>query len=208
MLETKQPATVEDRFWKYAEPEPMSGCWLWIGYVAQGAPKFASPGRSGGLARTWAYEHFIGPIPGGRLASKCGVKICVNPSHAKPGKRGRSVGVSTEGRFEALYEAEPNSGCWLWIGTDSNLRGTATTAYGLFYSDKKMVLAHRWAYEHYVGPIPAGLQLDHKCRTRCCVNPKHLEPVTGSENCRRSPVFMETIRALGRSHLGKSRTRK
>jgi hypothetical protein len=50
-----------------------------------------------------------------------------------------------------------------------------------------MVLAHRWAYEHFIGPIPAGLEIDHLCRVRHCVNPAHLEPVTKSENRRRQP---------------------
>lgn len=44
------------------------------------------------------------------------------------------------------------------------------------------VSAHRWAYEHFVGPIADGLVLDHLCRNTSCVNPRHLEPVTQQEN--------------------------
>jgi hypothetical protein len=45
--------------------------------------------------------------------------------------------------------------------------------------------AHRVAYELFKGPIPAGMDLDHLCRVRCCCNPDHLEPVTRKENLRR-----------------------
>ena len=48
-----------------------------------------------------------------------------------------------------------------------------------------MVMAHRFAYEEYVGPIPDGLQIDHLCRNKWCVNPEHLEPVTCRENALR-----------------------
>ncbi len=47
------------------------------------------------------------------------------------------------------------------------------------------VAAHRVSYEFFVGPIPDGMQLDHLCRNRICVNPDHLEPVTNYENNRR-----------------------
>jgi hypothetical protein len=43
-------------------------------------------------------------------------------------------------------------------------------------------MVHRWVYEQLVGPIPAGLVLDHLCRNPACVRPMHLEPVTQQEN--------------------------
>lgn len=49
-----------------------------------------------------------------------------------------------------------------------------------------MVKAHRFAYEALVGPIPKGLEIDHLCFVRNCVNPGHMEPVTSAVNTLRS----------------------
>lgn len=88
-------------------------------------------------------------------------------------------------RFEDTLTPEPNSGCWLWLGS-----GDGQWGYGRFnVTTAKTKQAHRVAYEMYVGPIPAGLTLDHKCRVVCCVNPQHLEPVTSLENVRRGTSF-------------------
>jgi hypothetical protein len=54
--------------------------------------------------------------------------------------------------------------------------------YGKFYYDAAVRLAHRHAYEYFVGPIPPGKALDHLCRVTGCVRPDHLEPVTWREN--------------------------
>ncbi len=54
----------------------------------------------------------------------------------------------------------------------------------------RLVVAHRVMYESLVGPIPDGLELDHLCGTKQCVNPHHLEPVTHVVNCRR---YFDTI---------------
>lgn len=82
---------------------------------------------------------------------------------------------------------EPNSGCWLWLGQiKSNGYGTL----GVKVGDKwRTVHAHRLSYETFVGAISIGLDLDHKCRNRACVNPAHLEPVSRSVNLRRSPLM-------------------
>jgi hypothetical protein len=66
--------------------------------------------------------------------------------------------------------------CWLWTAQ------IAKNGYGRFKPEYIARQAHRVAYELLIGPIPDGLQLDHLCRVRHCVNPAHLEPVTGREN--------------------------
>ena len=71
--------------------------------------------------------------------------------------------------------------CWLWIGAHKDKRG----GYGNFWGGDTTVYAHRWVYEYFRGPIPKGLQIDHLCRIRTCVNPLHLEIVTQRENIRR-----------------------
>ena len=76
-------------------------------------------------------------------------------------------------------EHKPELGpCWLWTAGQNGEGYGFTTA--LF-----RMLAHRFAYELLVGPIPEGLQLDHLCRVRNCVRPDHLEPVTNRVNVQR-----------------------
>lgn len=71
-------------------------------------------------------------------------------------------------------------GCWVWLGQVNH------GGYGLFWADDALHAAHRWGYLELKGSVPEGLQLDHLCRRRDCVNPAHLEPVTGKENKQRA----------------------
>lgn len=72
------------------------------------------------------------------------------------------------------------SDCIVWTGA-LNSRG-----YGCYAVDGVSHLAHRLAYIDAHGPIPDGLQIDHLCCNKRCVNPEHLEPVTNRENVRRA----------------------
>jgi hypothetical protein len=81
------------------------------------------------------------------------------------------------------------SDCWAWLGYLSE-------GYGTFHVAGRPIPAHRFAYQLIVGPIPQGLQLDHLCRNRRCVNPAHLEPVTRRVNILRgeSPTALNAAK--------------
>lgn len=104
------------------------------------------------------------------------------------------------GRFRNKIR-ETDDGCWRWTGalTRPTVKKPHGGGYGLTTVGGRTRVAHRASYEHHVGPIPAGLQLDHVCHpadgscpggTGCmhrrCVNPDHLQPATGRSNSRRT----------------------
>lgn len=78
-----------------------------------------------------------------------------------------------------LRGSEVRDGCWRWTGTIHEL------GYGRMSVGNRLRYAHVVSYELFVGTVPEGMELDHKCRNRDCVNPAHLEPVTHQENIRR-----------------------
>lgn len=71
--------------------------------------------------------------------------------------------------------------CWEWQGYVLN-PGVPGRGHGRTRVGDQRVLVHRWVWEHLVGPIPAGLEIDHLCRNNLCCNPDHLEPVTHRVN--------------------------
>ena len=84
-------------------------------------------------------------------------------------------------RFLERTERQGN-GCLFWTGSLTN------GGYGRFWipNFKTTVLAHRWKWEETHGIVPKGLELDHLCRNRLCVEPTHLEAVTRRTNVLRS----------------------
>lgn len=82
-------------------------------------------------------------------------------------------------RFFNKVEKGGLQGCWNWIGY------IRPDGYGDFTNKGKSVKAHRYSYEFFVGKIPNRMVIDHLCRNRSCVNPKHLEVVSLYENIMR-----------------------
>ena len=78
-------------------------------------------------------------------------------------------------RFMNKVRKQPD-GCWVWIGANNG------NGYGQFVENGKKKRGHVWAFEHWKHKVPAGLEIDHKCRNPSCVNPDHLEAVTHKVN--------------------------
>lgn len=91
-----------------------------------------------------------------------------NPLHTK------TIVGDDDARFES--KINKTDACWLWTGKPTPL------GYGSIRINGRDVRAHRFSYEKYVGKIPEGMEIDHICRNRICVNPKHLRAATRKQN--------------------------
>lgn len=106
-------------------------------------------------------------------------------------------------RFLAKVQGDPNGGCWLWEGAGHD--------YGTFWLDGVHEYAHRVAYRLFVGELPDGAQVRHKCDVSRCVNPLHLETGTQLDNMHDKHLrgrhvgvtraFAMKAKAAGKTHM-------
>lgn len=128
-----------------------------------------------------------GPNPSGRCLCGCGgfAPISKTTDPARGMVRGtphRYIRGHNNRLSPVAYILEDrghSTPCWVWQGAQKG------NGYGSVRSGGKSVAAHRLYYARAKGPIPEGLELDHLCRVRLCVNPDHLEPVTHAVNGQR-----------------------
>lgn len=133
--------------------------------------------------------------------SYCTVPDCEEPHFARSlcskhygqWQRGKTLSIKVRDAYsrspeERFWEKVNKHGplwegtrCWIWIAS------LTLAGYGQFKTRDRvsMHVAHKWAYQQLVGPVPNGLELDHLCRRRACVRPTHIEAVTHLENVRR-----------------------
>lgn len=72
------------------------------------------------------------------------------------------------------------NGCWVWQQAVNN------KGYAISKIENKTRTVHRWVSQLINGPIPARMQVDHRCGVRSCVNPDHLEVCTPQVNALRA----------------------
>lgn len=130
------------------------------------------------ICKTCGKERWFAPSQTARRQF-CSVKCYGAGQTARAAERRKTF---TFDDLWAMAIPEPNSGCLLWLGVVNQF------GYGRYQKRQ----AHALAYELAVGPIPEGMEPDHLCRVHCCIEPRHLEPVTRLVNLQRSPLGILT----------------
>jgi len=202
------------RFWSHVDTTSHPGdCWLWTMATNRGYGVVGIGGKRLRGTHLVAYELVVGPIPAGLyLSHLCHNPTCCRPDHLRPSTQGENMRLSAAagrcGHFRLPVVVKPprvikpkpvrwltkkpgcktpadflarldrTGECWLWTDT------VFPNGYGQVPYCGKIRYAHRLAYELANGPIPEGLQINHRCDVRNCANPDHLYAGTQLENVR------------------------
>jgi HNH endonuclease len=164
--------TLEGRFWSKVDRHP-GACWLWTGSTFRNGRGQFRVGTKNRQAHRVAWAVTFGAPPLGLLRSACGNLRCVRPDHQVAVDR--KVGATNLARtpvkrFEAMVRKGP--ACWNWIG--STVDGYGQFGFQVPGDGRRMIPAHRFAWESTFGAIPGGADVLHRCANRACVRPDHL----------------------------------
>lgn len=150
------------------------------------------PSRSRGLCgahyERWRTGRAIDDKPLRGTQTACSIEECAGKVYGhglcqKHYSKWRRLGDPAAGRNNGDIETnfwnkvDKSGDCWLWTGSL-----TGRDRRGHLRVNGKTVLAHRFAYELVVGPIPEGMQIDHMCHVPRCCRPEHLRVVTNAQN--------------------------
>ncbi len=111
--------------------------------------------------------------------------LCGAPVHSN-----RATFCSVACYLRGWRQEDAETGCILWTGPVGN------HGYGYFYVSKGRYTSHRAAYETFVGPIPEGMMVCHKCDVKLCINPEHLFLGTVDDNMKDCAVKRRNWRKL------------
>ncbi|HWU28041.1 MAG TPA: HNH endonuclease signature motif containing protein [Microbacterium sp.] len=134
-------------------------------------------------------------------ASGCACEWCDAWERATAEHHAREKAKRTTRLLAMVTPQEDPDECWIW--------NHALTEEGYARLGWKgwSQLAHRVAYELLIGPIPEDMQIDHQCRTRSCINPRHLQAVTSQKNNENRAIIAETASGFRNVHWSEKRQR-